>query len=242
MIGDRLRTVRKDLKLSQQELGEVLNVKGSAISQMETNIIRPSLDTLILLSEKFSVNLHWLVTGQGVMYSLPYGEGPGSTAHRFEKIKAFLNEELTALLKSKEDIVKSESFDLMVSGEIAAGQPVETKGSKIDVVSIRRSMINGVVGEFVCLRVNGHSMEPMVMHDDIVIIRQSQDWNALSNLICALRIDGAITLKRLTLDSKKKLIILLSINEEYPPILINPKDHNDITLIGALHYLYRKFK
>jgi SOS-response transcriptional repressor LexA len=242
MLGERLKAVRKDLKLSQQEFGEVLEVKGSAISQMEGNLIRPSTDTMLLMYRKFSVNLHWLITGEGTMYSLPYGEGPGSTAHRFEKIKTFLNEELNALLKSKEELVQAESFDLMVSGEIAAGPPVETAGTKIDVVSIRRSMINGVADEFVCLRVNGHSMEPMVLHNDVVIIRKGSNWEKHAGLICALRIDGAITLKRLTFDTKKKLIILLSVNDEYNPILINPRDHTDITLIGSMFYLYRKFK
>ena len=46
MLGYRLKALRKHLKLSQAEIGGVLNVNASAISQMESNRIRPSPDTL----------------------------------------------------------------------------------------------------------------------------------------------------------------------------------------------------
>ncbi len=40
----------------------------------------------------------------------------------------------------------------------------------------------------------------------------------LAGKICAVRIDGGITLKRLILDDVQKMIVLLSINENYQPI------------------------
>ncbi len=242
MTGERLKALRKNLGLSQVELGQVLKINASAISQMENNIIRPSLDTLFLLSKHYGVNLHWLITGNGTMYGALQGAENGQTTQRLEKIKSFLTSELTELLRSKEEMLQSESFDLGVSGEIAAGPPVEAVDSQLDVVSVRRSMINGVIDDYICLRVNGHSMEPMVLHNDVVIIRKGQNWEKLAGLICAVRLDGAITLKRLSLDPKRKLIVLFSVNEEYQPILINPSEHEDITLIGSLYYLYRKLQ
>ena len=68
MTGDRLKTVRKYLKMNQQEMGDALKVNASAISQMENNHIKPSLDTLIQLTKTFDVDLHWLLTGKGDMF------------------------------------------------------------------------------------------------------------------------------------------------------------------------------
>jgi len=35
------------------------------------------------------------------------------------------------------------------------------------------------------------------------------------------------------------MIILLSINEKYQPILIDPDSNTDVTLIGSLYFLLR---
>ncbi|MFO8144698.1 MAG: XRE family transcriptional regulator [Candidatus Syntrophosphaera sp.] len=239
MIGDRLRSLRKKLKLTQVELAETLRIKASAISQMESNKIKPSLDTLKTLATVYGVNLHWLITGRGSMFDI-IGDTRDSTERKLEKIRSFISDELSNLVRSKEEMAASDVYELRVKGEIAAGMPAESVDTSLDVISVRRSMINGVIDDYVALRVNGHSMEPMIMNNDVVVIRRSQDWDRLTGHICALRIDGAITLKRLSLDARSKLIVLLSVNEEYQPMLINPLEHQDITLIGMLHYLYRK--
>jgi SOS-response transcriptional repressor LexA len=74
-----------------------------------------------------------------------------------------------------------------------------------------------------------------------VVIHQCNDWDKLSGKICAVRIDGAITLKMMTMDHKTSTVVLLPINEEYNPILIKPDEHNDLTLIGNVASLYRRF-
>jgi SOS-response transcriptional repressor LexA len=89
------------------------------------------------------------------------------------------------------------------------------------------------------LRVNGRSMEPDIRHNDVVLIRQDQDWRHLEGKICAVRIDGAITLKKLMLDDAKQMIVLVPLNEGYQPIIINPDNHRDVALIGSLFYLFR---
>ncbi|MDP2174215.1 MAG: XRE family transcriptional regulator [Candidatus Cloacimonadaceae bacterium] len=240
--GERLKSIRKGLKLIQLDFAECLGVKASAISQMENGHIKPSLDTLYLLTTKYGINLHWLLTGNGEMYANVMDKKLEDTAQSFSKIKNFLTDELMNIVKAKENAQDSQVFDIPVMGEIAAGLPVETGDNILDVVSVRRSMINGVIDDYISLRVNGHSMDPFVMHNDVVIIRKSQDWGRLNGLICAVRIDGSITLKKLALDDKRKLIMLMSINEEYKPILIDPNEHEDVSLIGSLHYLLRKLQ
>jgi SOS-response transcriptional repressor LexA len=239
MIGERIKDLRHALGLSQTALAAKIDIKPSAVSQMESNKILPSLQTLSQLAAVCEVNLHWLITGRGQML-LSGKAAEESTERKLEKVRNFIQGELAALVRNKEEDRDLETVDIPVSGEIAAGQPAESVEPGLEFLTVRRSMINGVEDNYVCLRVNGHSMEPMVCNNDLVLIRQNRDWNSLAGQICALRIDGGITLKRLTLDERNKLIVLLSLNEEYQPILVNPEEHQDITLIGSLYYLMRK--
>lgn len=147
---------------------------------------------------------------------------------------------METLTRNREEERASETIDIPVTGEIAAGPPVENFQGQIEFLTVRRGMVRGVLDDFVCLRVNGNSMEPSICHNDLVLIRQSQDWNKLSGQICALRIEGGITLKRLVMDDKEKMIILVPLNDEYKPMLINPEEHQDIKLLGSLFYLMRK--
>ena len=241
--GERLKVVRKTLKLSQQTIAEALQINASAISQMESNKIKPSLDTLLLLTKTYKVNLHWLITGTGEMFDKPEISTTSERSTKLNQLQSILDAQLQEIIKTKQGLYDAEVYDIAVTGEIAAGLPVESyTDTVLDVVTVRRNMINGRTDDYVCLRVNGHSMEPEIRHNDVVLIRQSQDWEGLANKICAVRIDGSITLKQMTLDEKNKMIVLLSLNNEYQPIVINPEHHQDINLIGYLYFLFRRMQ
>ncbi len=239
MIGRRVKALRLNLRITQTALAGRLNVKPSAISQVESGKIRPSLDTLILLTKICDVSLHWLITGQGSMF-LDMGDTRQSVRNKMKQRRTFIKNEINTMVSYRDEDNWAESLDIPVSGEISAGPPVENFETYMEFLTIRRGMIRGVVDDYVCLRVNGNSMEPDVCNNDLVLIRQSQDWEGLAGQICALRIDGGITLKRLLLDDKAKMIILVALNDQYKPILIKPEEHQDVTLIGSLFYLMRK--
>lgn len=240
MNGQRLRKVRKALNLSQQELAVSLNVNASAISQMETDRIKPSLETLLILAKSYKVNLHWLITGMGQMFEDTIVAAKYKTNNRMEELKSLLTQELQSITKAKQDYTQGDVVDIPVKGEIAAGLPVESFQEEIDVMTVRRSMIKGSVDDFICLRVNGKSMEPDIRHNDLILIKQSTEWDKLAGKVCAVRVDGSITLKKLVLDPANKVIVLVSLNNEYQPIVIHPDEHQDINLIGYLFFLFRK--
>lgn len=240
MNGQRLRTVRKALNISQQELSEALKVNASAISQMETNRIKPSLETLLLLAKRYKVNLHWLITGKGQMFEDTVSTAMYKNNHRLEQLKNLLTEELQNISQAKMDYSSTDVVDIPVKGEIAAGLPVESFQEEIDVITVRRSMLQGSMNDFICLRVNGKSMEPDIRHNDLILIKQSKEWDTLDGKICAVRVDGSITLKQLVLDPTNKVIVLVALNNEYKSIILHPEDHQDVNLIGYLFFLYRK--
>lgn len=240
MKGQRLRAMRKALNLSQVEMGEALKINASAISQMETGRINPSLDTMLLMEKLYKVNLHWLLTGKGQMFEDTISTTLYKANNRLQQLKKLLREELNYISKTRQDYAQADIIDIKVNGEIAAGLPVESFQDEIDVITIRRTMIKGDVNQFICLRVNGKSMEPEIRHNDMILIKQSTEWEKLAGKICAVRIDGSVTLKKMTLDPANKLIVLTALNNEYQPIVVRPDEHHDINLIGYLFFLFRK--
>lgn len=63
-FGQNLLSLRKGKSLSQEELGERLNVSRQTISKWELDETTPELEKLILLSEFFSVSMDELVKGR----------------------------------------------------------------------------------------------------------------------------------------------------------------------------------
>ncbi len=66
-MKERLKEVRKYLKLSQKEMAEELGVPVTAISKYEIGRVKPASDMLIKINHKFKINLNWLLTGEGEM-------------------------------------------------------------------------------------------------------------------------------------------------------------------------------
>ncbi len=70
-IGERIKILRKQLKLNQTDFGDRLHVKQSTIGGWETNI-RTVLDRSIAdICREYKVNYEWLVYGEGEMFNEP---------------------------------------------------------------------------------------------------------------------------------------------------------------------------
>ena len=60
-IGERIAQLRKEHALSQEELGEQLNVSRQAIYKWESNASLPEVEKLIVLSRLFGVSVGYLL-------------------------------------------------------------------------------------------------------------------------------------------------------------------------------------
>ncbi len=64
-LGDKIRTLRKKMGMTQKELAEQVGLTPSFISQLEKNLISPSLDSLLKLSEKLNTQpIYFLTDGE----------------------------------------------------------------------------------------------------------------------------------------------------------------------------------
>lgn len=70
-VGDRIRELRLDRKLSQEQLAKAIGIKQGSLTQLETGKSKaPASKTLTKLARVFEVDPEWLMTGKGPQHSV----------------------------------------------------------------------------------------------------------------------------------------------------------------------------
>ena len=65
----RIQAARKAKGLTLKQLGDIIGISESAVSNIERGRNKPSGSTLILLCEKLGIDREWLETGEGDMFA-----------------------------------------------------------------------------------------------------------------------------------------------------------------------------
>ena len=60
-VGEKIKQLRKDNKITQTELGKILNVEKSTISMYENNNTQPPIQTLSTIAKYFNVTTDYLL-------------------------------------------------------------------------------------------------------------------------------------------------------------------------------------
>jgi len=60
-FGERIRRLRRDHKLKQEQVAAVLNVNRKAISHYENDVREPSFESLVRLAELYHVSTDYLL-------------------------------------------------------------------------------------------------------------------------------------------------------------------------------------
>lgn len=67
-MKDRIRQLRKFLKMNQSDFGEKVGVKGNTIGNYELGLRSPSDAVIFSICREFNVNEDWLRNGIGEMF------------------------------------------------------------------------------------------------------------------------------------------------------------------------------
>jgi len=70
-IHNRLKEIRKYMKLSIREFSKEIYVSHSLYGQTEYGTREPNDRIIQLISSRFNVNKEWILTGKGEMFSSP---------------------------------------------------------------------------------------------------------------------------------------------------------------------------
>lgn len=67
-MNERIKELRKALRLTQQEFADKLNLKRGAIANYEIGRNDPIDAVVLLICKEYNVNENWLRTGKGSMF------------------------------------------------------------------------------------------------------------------------------------------------------------------------------
>lgn len=73
-MNERIKELRKALKLSQDAFGRRIGISGASVSRLESGENEPSAQTVAFICREFSVSETWLRYGTGEMYRKNDGE------------------------------------------------------------------------------------------------------------------------------------------------------------------------
>lgn len=100
-IGERIKELRKALKLSQTEFGVNIGVGLGVVRNLESSITLPSPAQIDLIVRVFNANRTWLETGEGEMFV---------EMSRAEKIGRFVAD----VLEDEPDSFRRKLIDILI--------------------------------------------------------------------------------------------------------------------------------
>lgn len=134
---------------------------------------------------------------------------------------------------------KKEILRIPVYGQVAAGIPIEAIEDIDDYEEVDASTVPH--GEYMALRIKGHSMEPKMSEGDVVIVHLQDDVNT-GDIAVVLVNGGEATCKKIkkTPDG----VILISTNPDYEPMFFSNQDIVElpVRILGKVVELRCKFK
>ena len=84
-INERIKEIRHALNKSQREFAKTVYVSNGYLSEIETGYKDVNDRLIHLISNAFSVNKHWLLTGEGRMFN-------STPEEKLERISSLFNE------------------------------------------------------------------------------------------------------------------------------------------------------
>ena len=73
-VKDRIRAIRKEAGMTQEQFGEKIGVTKMAVTYYESGKRTPQASTLKLIAQQFKANETWLLTGEGEAHDPPTDE------------------------------------------------------------------------------------------------------------------------------------------------------------------------
>lgn len=194
--GERLKILRKEKKLTQAQLGKILNISDAAINRYEKGLRQPDTITLNKIAEFFDVSVDYL-----------------------------LNRTVLEKNDLPEGLYKIDNFiKVPVLGEIRAGEPILASQNIIGFEYVAENVQN--YGECFFLRVTGDSMNLSRISDgDLVLVRR-QDTVENGDIAVVLVDRENATIKRFYKAGSIVTLMPHSTNPEHQPIIIDCRKTN----------------
>lgn len=140
--------------------------------------------------------------------------------------------------KEKTDKLGNPVVEIPILGTVKAGYDYLAQENWIGTVDIDKKLAES--GEFFALKVKGDSMAPVLIEDDIVIIKKQDDFENGDIVVAIVNGDEATIKKGKKSESK---ILLQPFNTNYDPLIFTEEEMDTIPvrIVGIVKQLKREF-
>lgn len=224
-IGTRLKSLRKNKGLEQQEVAKLMGYKSdTTISKWENGKNLPNGGKLAKLASIFNTSTDYILHGEAIQSSNSepildiYNE---LTPPRQQKVYHYAEEQLD------EQQLEEHSSIYMIHGRAsAAGSAIEVDDNDARMNVVNSSTIPNGADEIV--KITGDSMEPLIKKGSSVYIRHQPTIE--NGEIAIVRIeDIGVTCKKVYKNNKE--VRLKSINTTYDDMIF---EADEITILGKV--------
>lgn len=171
-FSERFKEVRTRLGLTQVEIANALNFDQKNISHWERGRNEPSSKALKAFCDKYSVNLNWLLTGQGEMFFSPSTSGGEPINPTIIRAIDKLTRELQGV---KQNLKPAGSLTPVFTGvtkyplvkNIRAGEVSAIIDISEEMISVPDSWKGK--GDF-CVQISGNSMKEEHILDGMIVL------------------------------------------------------------------------
>lgn len=230
-LGRYLRTVREQLGYSIYDVNKLCDISPSYLSLMENGKRKPSAIILKKIAPIYSLNYLDLYEKAGYIDLIEDEKQPtiSSTSNDiYEQLKNI------GTIASNTEMVK-----IPVLGIVKAGYDYLAQENWIGTVDVETSLV-GNVEDYFALKIHGDSMSPVLVEDDIVIIKKQNDFES-GDIVVAIINGNEATIKK----GKKSdnSILLQPLNPSYEPLIFTNSEMKTIPveIIGIVKQLKREF-
>jgi len=91
IIGEKIKSIRK---LTQIQFAQSLEISQGTLSEMESGKAKPSLDVLVLLADKYKVDMNWLIINQSVQLHIGLQNDELALLDNYRNLEEIAKEEL----------------------------------------------------------------------------------------------------------------------------------------------------
>lgn len=227
-IGDRIRRVRKELKLTQQQVASSIGVSPTSIVFWERNETTPKGSNLIALCKKLRVDPQWLQSGKGEQ------QVPTGNAEILGNMQTWDSQ---TPLGDGEVAIPFLSEVKLSAGNGFANDLESDYGFRLRFAKSTLRRYNVVPENAVCVAVQGDSMEPVLPNGSTVGINCG-DKNLVDGKIFAINHNGELFIKKLYRLPGNGLRVYSFNEQEYPPREYNELQVREqkITIVGRVFW------
>lgn len=211
-MKERIKTLRKELKLTQTEFGEKLGKASNTISNYEAGNRQIDSATIKLICSVYNVNPDWLLNGIGNMFL----------------DNAIVDDTITV------------PYYQEVSAAAGSGALVYDENT-VKHIKISSAIININAGDNVCLiNATGNSMMPVIDDKDLLLVDLSQKL-ITDEGIYVIRLDTTLVVKRVQKILNGIILISDNPQYPPKELTADNFNENDAAVIGKVIAVIKNF-